>query len=427
MSAALVASAVAGSGCGAPTPARAPVELWALGREGELVAGLVPAFERANPDVAVRVQQIPWSAAHEKLLTAFVGGTLPDVLQVGTTWIPELAALGALAPLDARVARAGTIDPEDYFAGAWDAATVDGVLWAVPWYVDTRVLFARTDLLARAGVVEPPRTLDAWLEAMERVKRVAGPDRYAILLPLSEWEPLVIFAFTLGADLLRDGDRYGNFESAPFRAAFDFYLGLFARGLAPRAGASATANLYRDFADGWFCWFLSGPWNLGELETRLPPALAGDWSPQPVPAADASHPGVSIAGGAALAVAARSPHADAAFRLVAWLSDPARMVAFYRLSGDLPPRRSAWRDPALAGDPRAQVFRAQLEHARPVPQVPEWERIAALLGRYQEMAVRGELAPAAALAALDREADQLLAKRRWMLERSRRAADGSRR
>src|SRR5689334_25379710 len=85
-------------------PGVTEVQLWAMGREGEVVERMLPAFEREHPDVRVRVQQIPWSAAHEKLLTAYVGGAMPDVFQAGNTWLPELVALGALEPLDARIA-----------------------------------------------------------------------------------------------------------------------------------------------------------------------------------------------------------------------------------------------------------------------------------------------------------------------------------
>src|SRR5688500_4905931 len=55
------------------------LEFWGLGREGEVVAEMIPEFERRNPGIKVRVQQIPWSAAHEKLLTAHVGDSTPDV------------------------------------------------------------------------------------------------------------------------------------------------------------------------------------------------------------------------------------------------------------------------------------------------------------------------------------------------------------
>jgi multiple sugar transport system substrate-binding protein len=255
------------------------------------------------------------------------------------------------------------------------------------------------------------------------VQQSLGEGRHAIFVPLSEWEVPVALAFSNDADLLRDGDGYGNFQSDAFRDAFAFYLDLFARGFAARTGAGATASVYRDFAEGWFCFYLSGPWNLGEFAKRLPPELAGDWSTAPLPGIDAQHPGVSLAGGASLAIAASSRRKDAAWQLIEWLAEPAQQIAFYRASGDLPPGRSAWQDPLLANDARAQAFREQLEHVRAVPKVPEWERIAAKISRAAEAAVRGELSADAALAGLDAEVDAILAKRRSLLVRARPAAE----
>ena len=133
--------------------------------------------------------------------------------------------------------------------------------------------------------------------------RTLGDGRHAIFVPLSEWEVPVVLAFSNGAELLRDGDTFANFQSDAFRTAFAFYLDLFARGFAARTGAGATASVYRDFAEGWFCFYLSGPWNLGEFAKRLPPELAGAWSTAPLPGVDARRPGVSLAGGASLAIA----------------------------------------------------------------------------------------------------------------------------
>ena len=86
------------------------LRFWAFGREGEVLQELMPEFERQNPGIRVRVQQIPWTAAHEKLLTAYVGNATPDLAQVGNTWIPEFAALGALEPLDQWDARSSVMD-----------------------------------------------------------------------------------------------------------------------------------------------------------------------------------------------------------------------------------------------------------------------------------------------------------------------------
>jgi multiple sugar transport system substrate-binding protein len=395
-----------------------------MGREGEMVQRLLPGFARRHPGIRVRVQQIPWSAAHEKLLTAFVGGAMPDVFQAGNTWLPELVALGALEPLDARIAGSAAVARDDYFPGILDTNVIDGVTWGVPWYVDTRLLFYRSDLLAAAGHPEPPRTWAAWTEAMGRLAAPgAAEPRYAILLPVREWEPLVILALQLGADLLRDGGRYGNFRSAPFRAAVAFYLDLFARGLAPRAGAAAAASVYQDFARGLFALYITGPWNLGEFARRLPPDLAGRWATAALPAPPGgAWPGVSLAGGASLAIFRGSARKDAAWALVEYLSEPARQVEFHDLTGDLPARRAAWEAGGLRRDPRTAAFWLQLQSVRATPKIPEWERIASKIAQWAEAAIRGERTVEEALAALDRDVDAILEKRRWLLRRSRHEA-----
>lgn len=397
------------------------IEFWALGSEGERVQEMLPGFEKQHPGLRVRVQQIPWSAAHEKLLTAYAGDALPDVMQVGNTWIPEFVALRALAPLDARITSSAAVSRDDYFAGVLATNVVDGVTWGVPWYVDTRVLFYRSDLLARAGFEEAPRSWSGWLEAMRRLRAQGGDDRYAILLPLDAWEPQTILALQQGAGLLRDGDRYGDFSSPAFRGAFEAYLDFFREGLAPSGGEARTGNLYRDFAAGRFAMLITGPWNLGEFARRLPPELASAWATAPLPAPSQEGVGVSIAGGASLVIARESRHPDAAWKWIEYLSAPERQIELYRLAGDLPARRSAWRAAGLAEDARAKAFWVQLEALATTPRIPEWERIASLIAHYSEEAVRGRLTPEQALAALDRDVDAILAKRRWLLERQAQA------
>src|SRR6185437_5003261 len=164
------------------------VRFWAMGREGEVVAALLPEFERAHPGIRVEVQQLPWTAAHEKLLTAFAGDATPDICQLGNTWIPEFVALGALQPLDASIA-GSSVDAKDFLAGIWDTNVVGGQVYGVPWYVDTRLLFYRRDILDAAGISAPPVSWSEWLRALAAVKAQAPPGRYAILLPMNEVEP----------------------------------------------------------------------------------------------------------------------------------------------------------------------------------------------------------------------------------------------
>jgi multiple sugar transport system substrate-binding protein len=405
-------------GCHTDSQVPVVVEFWAMGREGEVVQQLLPEFERRHPDIRVRVQQIPWSAAHEKLLTAYVGGTMPDIFQLGNTWIPEFVVLGAIEPLDSWIAGSTVVKREDYFPGILATNVIDGTTYGVPWYVDTRLLFYRKDLLTRAGFSEPPRTWGAWLDAMNRIKEQGGADNYAILLPLNEWEVPVILALQLDAGLLRDNDQYGNFQSPQFRQAFAFYLDLFRHRLAPAVGVAQVANLYQEFARGYFAIYLSGPWNIGEFNHRLPPAVRDQWSTAPMPTPAAHYPGVSLAGGASLALRRSSAHKEAAWKLLKYLSEPAQQVEFYRLTGDLPARKTAW--PAeLIEQPPTQAFWLQLQAVQATPKIPEWERIASKIVRYAEEVIRGTLTADQALTALDREVDAMLEKRRWLLQRSK--------
>jgi len=418
--AALAAGLVACGAAGEVTTLR----MWGLGREGELVAELVADFEREHPGIRVDVQQVPFTAAHEKLLTAFVGDATPDLTQLGNTWLPELAALGALAPLDAEVARSSVVRAADYFPGIWDTNQVDGVRWGVPWYVDTRLLFYRRDLLAAAGYPAPPTRWADWLAALRAIQARAGAGRYAVLLPLDEFEQLVSLALQTDDPLLRDRGRWGNFESAGFRRALAFYLGMFVEQLAPKVTLIQVPNPWDELARGYFAFFFHGPWSIGEFKRRLPAAQQALWATAALPGP--SGPGAGIAGGCSLVVFRRSPHQREAWQLIEYLSRPEVQRRFYALGGDLPPRRSAW-DAALAGDEHVAAFRDQLERVRPTPAVPEWERIATELRVVSERAAR-RVSPAttpaeldaivgAATAELDARVDQLLDKRRWILAR----------
>jgi multiple sugar transport system substrate-binding protein len=422
----LLVATVAAGGCTRDHAAPIEIEFWAMGREGAMVGTLVSEFERRTPGVRVRVQQIPWSAAHEKILTAYVGDALPDVLQVGSTWLAELVAVGALAPLDELLASA-PIDRADYIPSLLDAVTIRGQTFALPWYVDTRVLFYRTDLLRSVGVPAPPETWARWLDVMTRLAD-RGDGQYALLLPAREWETPVALAWQRGARLLRDDDRYGDFRSPAFREALAFYGSLFARGLVPRG--SEVGNAYQDFARGSLPIMVSGAWSIGELAARLPPRLAEQWGTAPMPAWDAQTPGVSVVGGAGLAIAATSRHKQAAWQWMAYLADTTRAVRFYEATGDLPPRASAWQRAGLHADPRTRTFWGQLRHVRAAPAIPEWGRIARAIGERSEAVARAWSTVDEAVVGLDRDVDAILEKRRWLRDTGRLAGldgDGERR
>jgi len=388
------------------------LRFWTIGREGEVVAQLLPAFERAHPGVRVEVQQIPLTAAHEKLLTAFAGDALPDLCQLGNTWIPEFAALGALEPLQPYVDASDVVRSDDYFSGVWDTNVIDGALYGVPWYVDTRLLFYRSDLLAQAGFDHAPRDWDEWRRVMAAIKRAAGADKYAILLPLNEFEPLLGLALQQPEPLLRDNGTRGNFESAGFRRAVEFYVDAFRNGWAPPMSNTEISNVWDEFARGFYAFYITGPWQIGEFKRREP-ELAGRWGTAPLPGFEGNSGGA--AGGSSFAIFHSSPNKPIAWALAEYLSALPQQQAFYTLTGDLPARRSAWDFPQLKQDEYARAFREQLEHVVSTPKVPEWERIAQEMRLMAERIIRGGAPIDTALRDFDAKADAILAKRRSLL------------
>jgi multiple sugar transport system substrate-binding protein len=387
------------------------------------VAELITGFEALHPDIRVHVQQLPFRGAHEKLLTAVVGDSTPDVAQLGNTWIPEFAMVGALDALDGAVAGSPVVEAGDYFSGAWETNRYDGTLYGVPWYVDTRVLYYRRDLLADLGFEKPPATWAEWFAAMSalqaRFAQRGETDRIPIVLPLFDSTVQLALALQQGEPLLRDGGRYGNFRSPGFRRALEFFVSLFQAGFAPRALESQIGNVLEEFVRGRVVFFVDGPFLIGEIERRFPADFGERWATAPLPGRDG--PSSSLALGSSLVVFSGSKKKQAAWQLIEYLSRPEVQRRFYELSGDLPPRRTTWADRALVVRPQTVAFREQLDRMEPTPPVPEWERIASEVAVVVERAALGAMSVDAAVVELDVRADRILEKRRWMLERRAKA------
>jgi multiple sugar transport system substrate-binding protein len=398
-------------GCHGRNDGTVRLRFWAMGNEGDHVDELLPEFERRNPGIKVGVQVIPWTAAHEKLLTSYAGDSLPDVSQIGNTWVSELSAIGALSPTPASASDLLT----DQFPAVLETNRIGGRAMATPWYVDTRLVYYRTDLLERAGFDAMPTTWAEWKRAMHAVKRVAGEGNYAVLLPVNEFEQLLTFGLQGDEPLLRDDATRGNFSSPSFVAALAFYKSLFDERLAPLVSATQISNVWTEFARGYFSFYFSGPWTIGDFKRRLPPETR--WMTGGVPGP--TGPGASAPGGSSLAVFRSSPHQEAAWKLVRYLLESPVQVRFNEITGDLPARQSAWSAPAVADDPYIAAFKGQLARAKAVPKAPEWERVVTEMQIVAERMVRGEYTPEAAGREIDRRADRLLEKRRWMLDRGR--------
>lgn len=131
------------------------------GAEGEKLPDLLKDFQAANPDVKITVTPIPWDAAHDKFTSAITAQKTPDVAMIGTTCMGEFAGLDALEPTPA------SIDKSKFLAGAQATTEVGGTSFGIPWHVETRLVYYRTDLAEKAGFSTPPTDWDG-LEAMAK-------------------------------------------------------------------------------------------------------------------------------------------------------------------------------------------------------------------------------------------------------------------
>jgi multiple sugar transport system substrate-binding protein len=272
-------------------------------------------------------------------------------------------------------------------------------------------------LLAKAGYKEFPKTWADWTAAMKKIKSRMSDKQYPMLMPTNEWPQPVDFAMEAGSPILRNGGRYGAFEQPAFRKGFDFYLSFYRQGFASPVSSSQVSNLFQEFERGNVAMYISGPWYIGEFKNRLDSATQKRWMTAAMPGING--PGVSMAGGSSLSLFAASQHKKEAWQLMEYLSRPQAQLQFYKLTGDLPPRKAAWQDTTLANNKYTKAFRDQLERVDPLPQVPEWEEIATTIYEHGEQAIRKATTVDQTLSSLDQDVNAMLEKRRYLLAQSK--------
>ena len=380
--------------------AEGTIEVWAMGTEGEVLDDFSAAFEEANPDAQVEVTAVPWESAHDKLAGAIASGETPDVSLIGTTWMGEFAEAGGLMPTPENL-----VDEDDFFPGAWQSTEVGGTSYGVPWYVETRVLYYRTDLAEKAGWDEAPQTWDELKSFARDLEGKAGAEYGLNLQPgqTGSWQTMLPFAWSNGATLTDEEGAEYTLDSPEMAEALDYYTSYFDEGLSPTRLLD-PGELESGFAKGSYAAFVSGPWHAGLVEDAG--VKPDQYSVATIPGPDGEQ-GSSFVGGGDLAVFNDSDNADSAWKYVQWLSEPETQQAFYDEVGDLPAVQSAWDSGELAEDEQLQVFGTQLETAMSPPAVPTWEQVAGAIDSITEQASKTDLPADEAVAEMQSKASSI--------------------
>lgn len=373
------------------------LEVWTM--SGAL-DDFVTEFENEE-GVTVKVQTIPWANAHDKLLTAVASGKGPDVLQIGTTWVAEFAEAGTFLDLTEYLDDYENLGSDNFYEGAIGTTTFEDKTIAIPWYVDTRLVFYRTDILGEVGYPEGPETWDDMIDASRKLA-ARGDGEYAIDMPKSDPQFPFMLAWQQGWDY-EVGKGSANFDSPAFKEAVELHHLFYDEKLSQMEKGK---EFFQSFADGSKPMFFSGPWDIGTIKDRAP-EIEGKWDVHVMPKAENNK---SMMGGAHFSVFHNSDKKDLALDFINWMADPETQVKWYETNSELPANMAAWENPALSDDPMVSTFGEQLESTQPLPLIPEFERLGQELITQLEEINRGGKDIDKAIADYKKEAAKVLSE-----------------
>ncbi|GAA2072936.1 sugar ABC transporter substrate-binding protein [Streptomyces albiaxialis] len=383
-------------GAGVAADEKQTLTVWAMGTEGEKLGDVAGEYEKAHKNITVKVTPIGWDVAHQKLVSAAAAGKLPDVMQIGTGYMGEFSALGALEPVDT-----GTFDKKDFFPASW--SEYDGEAYGVPWYVETRALFYRTDLAKKAGIKKAPGTWKELRAAAKAYQDKAGT-RWGIynqpggLDTVQTWWP---YFYSAGGSVVKDGKT--ALDSPAAVKALDMYGSFVKDGLSRKASPPGY-DVVKDFGNGKVPMFLGGPWQTN-LIAEDQPGLKGKWAVAPVPKEKSS---TAQIGGSSLAISKESEHKAAAKKFIKYLTDAKGQADWFERTKDLPANTAAWESGPLSTEENWKVFRKQLETAHQDPVQPKWTEITSKVDAAIESVTQGKATPEEAAEKMQDQASGLV-------------------
>jgi multiple sugar transport system substrate-binding protein len=383
------------SGSAAAANISGDLTVWAMGNEGTKLKTLADAFVKDNPNVKVNVTPVDWGQAVTKLQTAIAGGTTPDVSQMGTDMMGQFGQNGAFETVPA------DIDPSQFFESAWNTNVVNGAAVGVPWYVETRLLYYRTDIAEKAGITAPPTTWDE-LKAMAKAMQEKGGAKYGISLGTKNWQEYFPFLWSAGGNVVDDSGA-PVLNSPEAVEALTFYDSFFKEGLSPKSVPEGF-DITPAFVKGDYPMFFSGPWHLGLIKEAGGAGFESKWAIAPMPKKSTA---TSFLGGSNVVVFKGSKNKDAAWAFVKFLTDPKTQALWYKTVTDLPAVQAAWDDPEVASDPNVKMFGEQLKDTKAQPASATWSELSSAINDVLEKMTTGGIDPKAAADEMQQQAETI--------------------
>lgn len=343
----------------------------------DFFADVSTAFEEQT-GATLDVEFVEWGDAHDRFVTSIAGGTTPDVAETGTTWTPEFADAGALAPLDGFVHGAGI--GEDLVEGLVEAGTYDKQLYGMPWYAGVRSLVYNTEMFEQAGV-EPPTTWAELEDAAAGLKE-EYPDKIAVAVPGDAEFTVYPWVWGAGGEVATlEGDTWtSHLDSPESQEGIEFWTGLATEGGYSSEGATTwrETDVLDAFAAGDVGMAVMGSWTPGAI-VDANPDMEGKFAAVPIPGKDGGI-APSVLGGSHLSMFQTVEDKDLAFAFIEMMTTGEFAQQWGEQSGYFPGQVSLLDETLASTDPLVAPFAQQfVEGGASVPVAPTYGAVQAKL------------------------------------------------
>ena len=336
------------------------------------------AFEAKNPSVAVKGTLVSGPDAYSKVLAAATSGTGPDVMQIDSSWTGALATAGGLHEFTADEVRnlggsAAFVPAVWASSGAYKSAQT----MSIPWFIDTRAVYYRTDVLGHLGI-NPADAFSNW-EALDHTLNSIKTSHSIPALGIAgknDTSPANSFApwiWEAGGSFVTDDGKSPTVNSPLSVDGFDQYQRFGGKYVDSHVLQQTSATVDAMFAAGQFAVTLSGPWLASKLQ-------GSQFGVAPFPT---GHRGqVVFAGGSNLAILAKSKHASGAMDWVHWLVSADGQANYVMHLGMYPALAAAADASAFTGNKYFAAFKSQISSGRAFPTLPAWPKVESALTPY---------------------------------------------
>lgn len=340
---------------------------WSEPNQSKIIRELVSEFEKQN-HCKVQLTELSWNDGKTKLIAAFNSNTSPDLLELGSDWIAQFSSSNILEQL-----YPNEFNFEKFYKFALQPTSYKSQFYAVPWIVDTRVLFYNIDLMEKYGIKTPPKTFDDLLEYSSKINELSGYYGFGAngSDPHRLYKKIIPLIWSFGGSIV---DSNGNIKlnTKEARLAFSYYYQL------SRSGIIETQKqIDLLFAKGKVGFCFSGSW-LFKMIDEINPNLR--FSTTLIPNTPYSH-GISFAGGEYLAISKTSTKKELAKKLIKFLisKNAVLKLCISIKEAGFPADSTIDIQNLLQKDQNKIVFAEQLKYSKMTPNHPKWLEIEPLI------------------------------------------------